>query len=319
MSRAGAKGFIYDVSQVPEGWDIHNVMKYLKTAGVVYIDSKKDGIPSTHNQFQTIDQTLSESVKQYLTINAMIDNEMDAITGINAARQGQISGSAQAVGVTQSALMQSNLATNVYFSLFNEFANNIFNHLAGLVKISFAGNEKYSPIIGDVGVDFLEDTVELEFDDFGIFLEETPPMLDDLQNFQAIVQAALQAGQVEFIDAMRLLKEKDITIGIERFEKALERKERKMMEQQQALSQGAAQAEETKQQTEMAKIQAKGQFDLQKQQLANEGGANEAMIDGKVDMAKEKIDFKKKMTLEKIKERNEDRKENERARLNKKA
>lgn len=319
MSRAGAKGFIYDVSQVPEGWDIHNVIKYLKTAGIAFIDSKKDGIPATHNQFQTIDQTLSASVQQYLAISAMIDQEMDAITGINAARQGQVAGQAQAVGVTQSALMQSNLATNVYFSLFNQFANNIFNYMAKLVKITFAGNDKYAPIIGDVGVNFLEETVELEFDDYGIFLEETPPILDDLQNFQAIVQAALQAGQVSFVDAMKLLREKDITVAIERFERAVEKREREQMRQQQALMQQQAQAaqaaEQAKMQGEIAKIDRKGQYDLQKQQMENEGELNETLAGGRLDLTKEQIDFSKKLALEKIKQRAEARRQDAQVKL----
>jgi hypothetical protein len=305
MSRAGAKGFIYDVSQVPEGWDIHNVIKYLKTAGIAFIDSKKDGIPATHNQFQSIDQTLSQSVQQYLAISAMLEEQIDRITGINAARQGQVEGQSQAVGVTQSALMQSTLATNIYFSLLNEHANNIFNYMAGLVKMTFAGNERYAPIIGDVGVNFLEETVDLEFDDYGIFLEETPPMLADLQNFQAIVQAALQAGQISFVDAVKLLSEKDVTIAIRRFEKAVEQKEREMMERQNQMMMQQAQAAQQQQMAEMegemAKIDKKGQYDLQKQMLENEGELDEAITTGRMGLTKEKIDFTKKAALEKIK------------------
>ena len=322
MSRAGAKGFIYDVSQVPEDWDIHKVLKYLKTAGIAFIDSKKDALPATHNQFQTIDQTISQSVQQYLSISNLIDVEMDAISGINAARQGQIEGQSQAVGVTQSALMQSNLATNVYFSLFNQFSNRVFNYLAGLVKITFAGNEKYSPIIGDVGVDFLEDTAELEFDDFGIFLEETPPILDDLQNFQALVQAALQAGQVSFVDAMRLLKEKDINTAINRFEKIVEKREKAQSEAQaqQAQQQMQMLQAQLQQQTEsdLTKIDRKGEYDLQKQQLANQGDMDEVLASGKIGLAKEKIDFTKKSALEKIKANNVARKENANVNLSKK-
>ncbi|KKM21398.1 hypothetical protein LCGC14_1635840 [marine sediment metagenome] len=312
MARAGAKGFIYDVSQVPDGWDIHNVIKYLKTAGIAFIDSKKEGIPSTHNQFNTIDMTLSDSVKQYLAINDMIDSEMDSISGINDARRGEVQGASQAVGVTRSALSQSNLATEVYFDLFNQFNTHVLNYLAGLIKITFAGNERYAPIIGDAGINFLKETVDMELDDFAVFAEEIPPIAEDFQNFQALVQAALQARAIDFVDATKLMLEKDILIGIERYERAISKRQEEQQAVEQAAMQEQLQAQQVEQQgtvqLEIGKIDKKGGYDLQKQQLQNKGDMDEIMAEGRVDIGLGKIDFAQKMAIEKIKARAQDRK-----------
>jgi hypothetical protein len=314
MARAGAKGFIYDISQVPDGWDIHNVIKYLKTAGIAFIDSKKDGLPSTHNQFQAIDQTLSSSIEQYININNMIDAEMDSISGINDARRGESTGASQAVGVMRSALVQSNLATEAYYDLFNQYNNNILNHLAGLVKLSVEDNDRFAPIIGDVGFDFLKETTHLELDDFGVFLEEVPPLVEDLQNFQALVQAALQAGQIDFADGLDLMLEKDIIIGVQRFKRSMAQKEAEAMKQQQAQMQAAMQAQQAEQQSkaqlEMGKIEKKGQYDLEKQRMENEGDAQSDMIKGKIGIAGKKIDFSKELMLNKLKQSAEKRKQN---------
>lgn len=243
MARAGGKGFVYDLSQTPDEWEAETVIKYLKTAGIAFIDSKKDGTPSQFNQFQSIDMTLSASIEQYIAINALIDREMDSISGINEARQGNVQYASQTVGVTQSALFQSNLMTKFKFDLFDQYVSDGLNHIAGLVKIAWENNEVFSPIIGDIGYDFINNSVDLELDDYGVFFEAIPQAINDINNFQQIVMAALQSGQVNFIDAIKLLKEKEITPAIRKFEKALMRQERKMTQQRMIEQQAQAQAQ----------------------------------------------------------------------------
>jgi hypothetical protein len=305
MTTAGRKGFIYDVSQLPENWDIHTTMKYLKTAGIAFIDSNKSGIPSTHNQFQKIDQTISDGVVHYMNIARLMDEQMDAITGINEARQGQISGANQGLGVTQSALIQSNMATKVYEELFRIVNEMALNHQAGLVKLSFAGNEKYAPIIGDVGINFLEQTVDLELDDFGVFMEETPPLLDDLVSFREIVKAAMSAGQLDFVNGVKLLTEKDIIVGIERFEAVTRRKEKEAAAaNQQAMAQQAQAAEAAKKQEHGSKEvleNIKGDYQLERQREENKGDMNEIIAKGKIDSGSQNINAQKDILLSKLK------------------
>jgi D-ribose pyranose/furanose isomerase RbsD len=245
IARSGAKGFVYDVAQCPEGWEPETVIKYLKTVGIAFIDSKAGGIPAQFNQFQQIDLSLSQSVSQFLELSSMIDREMDQISGINDARQGVVQGSSQAVGVTRSALVQSSLTTAPYFKLFDEFSSNVFNQLARLVKISWAGKEKYASIIGDAGINFLEEDIELDLNDYAVSVEVTPQMLDDLNNFQQLVMAAIQSGQLSFGDAMELLMEKDVVSAVQRFNKISQKreKERMMQEQQMAMQMEKAKAE----------------------------------------------------------------------------
>lgn len=313
MARAGAKGFVYDISQVPDEWDIHNVIKYLKTTGIAFIDSRKDGLPSNFNQFSPIDMTLSASVKQYLEISAMIDSEMDSISGINEARQGQISSANQAVGVTQSSLFQSNLATETYFQFFSQYSGDVFTHLAGLGKIAWADKERFAGIIGDSGIDFLKEDIDLDLNDYGIKISEIPAILDDMQSFQAMVQAALQSGQIDFISAVKLMREKDIVQGIIRLERDIE-KQRELQQQaqqaeMQAQQQMAQQAAEAEMQKEQAKAEADAQTKIAVEQVKGQNKKEEKLIEGKFDMASDKMDFSKAYVIEKIKARNAKRKE----------
>jgi hypothetical protein len=281
MARAGAKGFVYDVSQTPEGWDVHTVIKYLKTAGIAFINSKQDdGLPSTFNQFGQIDLSLSNEVDKYLAISNMVDNEMNAITGVNEARQGLVQNASQAVGVTQSALLQSALSSEVYFNALSRTASEIFNYNAALIKVAWPQYaDRFSPIIGDAGIDFLNEDVDLSLDDYAVVVEDVPVSATDTQHLTQMVHAALQNQQLTFIQALEILKETDIDRAIQRIKREQHKNERKQLqqmqqqqEQEQAQQQQALQAQQQqaqmmrtdsreKAQDKIREIAAKGKVD----------------------------------------------------------
>lgn len=299
MARAGTKGFVYDTAQVPDDWDVHTVIKYLKSVGIAFINSKKDGLPATFNQFQQIDLSLSQSITYLLEVSAMVDREMDAVSGINEARQGIVQNASQAVGVTQSALMQSSLSTASYFKLFEDLCSSILNIQAQLVKIAWAGKEKFAPIIGDTGINFLEQDIDLDLDDYSVFAQSIPPALDDVQKFQELVIAALQAGQLDFVDAMKLLRERDITQGIRRFEKEVNKKQKEQMEQEQAMAMQQQEAQAAMQQGQaqaaMQQQQMGTQSDMQIQELKTAGDIRKILAKGRIDLSAKKIDVEKEM------------------------
>lgn len=297
MSRAGTKGIFYDVAQLPEDFDINRAMKYLKSVGIAFIDSNANGIQSSYNQFKEFDLSLSQSVVQLMQISDMIDREMDAVSGINEARQGIVQNSSQAVGVTQSALVQSSLSTALYFKLFSQFCSAVWNYQAKLVKIAFPKNrERFSPIIGDVGVNFLETDVDLDLNDYGVFVEEHPPIVQDSQNFQQIVIAALQAGQLSFADAMNLLMERDIKAGVRKLDRKIRKREEQAAQQQQEMMM----MEQEQAQAEQQQAQQDREADLAKEQMKQDGSMKQVLAKGRMDMKANIIDFRKDLMLAKM-------------------
>lgn len=292
MARAGAKSFIYDINMLPAGYTIENVLKYARTAGIMLVDSAS-GQPSGFNQLRDIDQTISNNITSYLMISEMMDREMDSVTGINEARQGQVKNASQAVGVTQSSLFQSNLSTAVYFDLFSQFCSKVLNYQAKLIKIAWAGNQRFAPIIGDQGIDFLAMDVDMDLHDYAVFVEEVPPMIQDQQNYQQMIIAAVQANQLTFVQAMNLLLEKDVRVGVRR----LERENRKFMKEQQAQQAAEQQAMMQQQQQELAAQaqmnQQNQQADFAKQAMDQQGQLKQIAAKGRVDLRSDLIDFKK--------------------------
>ena len=146
--------------------------------------------------------------------------------------------------------------------------------------------ERFAPIIGDAGVDFIKEDIDLALDDYGVFIEETPRLIDDLNSFQSIVMAGLQAGQIRFDDAMKLMMEKDVVSGVRRLEKIMRKREEEEFERQRQLQAEAAQQqlesqmrmqEYNNQTSQIAATRAerqqqiKNQGQLQNTQLANQG------------------------------------------------
>jgi len=295
MARSGPKGFVYDIAQMPDNFKVSTVMKYLKTAGIAFINSAKDGYRASYNQFGPIDLSLGNEINKYLEINAMLDAEMDAISGINEARQGMVQSASQAVGVTQSALMQSNLQTATYFKLFYGFCTIVWNHLGGLAKIACQDRERFAPIVGDLGIDFLEVDTPLELYDYGVFVEEVPAAFQNMANLQALVQAALQSGQLDFVPAMKLMLEKDVRQGILKFEKEISRKQKQMAEQAQAEQEAqAAQAQELEQLRQQA-LQQQTEGKLAEAEMKNKGALDTALARGRVALGAQKMRWQQKL------------------------
>jgi len=295
IGRSGGKGFIYDIAQLPKGWDIHTALKYLRTTGISFVDSSVEGAGS-FNQFKDIDMGLSQSVTQFLELSMFLDREMDSISGVNEARQGLVQGASQAVGVTNSALLQSNLSTSMYFTLFSQMFTKAMNKQAGLAKIAWAGKERFAAIIGDTGINFLEEDIELDLNDYNVFIEEVPPAMADQQMFYQLVMAGVQSGQVPLVQAMKVLMEKDVDEAIIMLELEMKKAEQAQAEQQDQLAQQEQQAMMAQQQQAEQANQAK----LQTQQMKSQAEMQKIMTQGKLDLKQGVLGFKQSLAMKKI-------------------
>lgn len=264
LNRAGTKGIAYDIANIPDEWDIEEVLGHLKSYGIVVYNSMKDGIPSGSKPWDEFDMTISNSIGQYINISNMYDRELDEITGINDARQGQVGSASQAVGVTQAAISASQFATEPLFEGFRVFGEMVFNELAGLVKIVYGEKKEiFAPIIGDAGVDFLKRDVDLHLNDYGAFVEMTPPLIVDKQKFENFINVSLQSGKIEVVDALDLIMEKDTRQGVKRLKRAIEKREKEKQQAEQAMQQAQQQA---KAQAQQEQIQMQQMYHQQEQQ-----------------------------------------------------
>lgn len=279
MAASGGKAFVYDISQAPDGWAPEDIAKYVKVSRIAFIDSSRN--PGTSfNQFGQVDLSMSANLKNYLEISMAIDSEMNAITGINEARQGLVQGASQAVGVTQSALYQSTLATETLVRIFEMAATKVLDLSARYIKLLWPEEkERYAPIIGESGVNFLEQDIELDLQDYAVFVESLPKLFQDESTYQQLLQFGIQSGNLDIIEAFELSLEKNPREGLLKLKRFRDRKQRE--------AQAAAQAQQAQQD------QAAQQQEKIKSAAAEEAnqGANFRQVAG--DQAKKEIAMSK--------------------------
>lgn len=290
MSRAGGRGFVYDLAMLPPNWSPETAMKYLKVHGIAYINSKESQLmPGNMNLFKEFDLSLSASVSQYLQIMQYIDNEMAAISGVSPERQGIIQGASQGMGVTQSALMQSNLVTTPIFTGFERFCSRVLNYQAKLVKIAWAGKETFAPIIGDTGIDFLKNHVDIDLDTY-LVVESQAPQVMDRQKLDAMINIVLQTDPTFIDDALQIMLEPDTKVAIRKFQKKryLRKAVETQMQQQQMMMQQQQQMMALQQQAQSQDKKIMG--DLQVQDSKNQGALQRTLAQGRVRLNEKKID-----------------------------
>jgi hypothetical protein len=292
LAKSVGKVLLLDSAFFVEGSSADQVIGRIKAEGIAIVNSKEYQMGAGGiNLFQEFDLGLSQTIGQYISIIAACDQQLDAISGVSQERQGVVQGSSQAVGVTQAALFQSNLITAPYFKGFNRFETRVFNHLAKLAKIAWAGKEKFAPIIGDVGINFLQDNIDISLDQFDVIVESLPPLTLDRQKMEQLLSLAVQADPTLIVDALEIMLEPDTSVAVTKFK-------RKMISRQklQALQEQAAQEEQmAMQQEQMAAQQEAGQqqamTQLQLQQMKEEGKVKNTLIGSRTKLQQAKMDL----------------------------
>ncbi len=293
MARSAGKVLMLDEAFIPDGWTKEAVVSHLKTDGITWVNSKEYQMAQGNiNLMESFDLTLSESVGQYFTIMQYIDSQISIISGVTPERQGVVQGSSQAVGVTQAALFQSNLVTAPYFKGFERFCGRVLNHQAKMVKIAWANNEKFAPIIGDTGIDFLKDNIDLDLDEFGVFVESLPPVLLDRQQLEKTLDIYLQVSQGDpqiLADVLAIRLEPDTKAAIRRFQRMVYKRAQEAQAQAQQQMQMEQQQANDDREAQYRDIIANLEGQLQLQDKKNEGSERKTLITSRTKLNSEKL------------------------------
>jgi len=290
MARAVGKVIVFDEAMMPNGMTRESVTRYIKADGIAWVNSKEYQLGSGMNLFKDYDLSLSESIGQAINLIEYFDRQIDNISGVNAERQGQLTTGSQAVGNTQAVLFQSNLITAPYFKGFERFCSRVLNHQAKLVKVAWAAKEKFAPIIGDVGVDFLKDNIDISLDSFDVVVESLPPSTIDRQKLEQMLSIVIQVDP-EFIDyALEIMLEQDITVAVRKFQRLRLQRRRLQKTQEQA----QMEQEQQNQQQQMDLQQQQLQFQMQNsptalQQMKNQGNLQKTLVTSRTKLNESKL------------------------------
>lgn len=299
MARSGGKAVVYDVSQLPTnvGMDIQQVLYHLKTDGIIPINSKDEGNQmSSFNQFQQIDFTLSQSVQQLINLKVMLEDMAGQISGVTKQREGAV-GQYEYVGNVQRSVVQSATITESWFYSHGEAKQRVLERLCNLMKVCWAGGKKAGMILGDGAYKFLNVMPDIALQDFGLYVGDSGKDDSMKQVVQQLAQSALQAGSIDMLGVIKVLRSDTMTEA----EKVLEQAMSEMKKQQQESMQEQMQAQQAAAEADQAKFQAEAQL----KQMDNEAKLQVAQINAESKLEVAKIQADVDRDIHDTKERNE--------------
>ena len=246
------------------------------------------------------------------------------VTGLNEARDGSLPDRNTLVGLQKLAANASNVATRhiVQSSLFLtlKLAENISLKVADALEFPLT-KAALQNSISTFNIKTLQEIVNLNLHDFGIFLELEPDE-EEKQQLEANIQIALQAKNIDVEDAIDLRQIKNLKLAnqmlkVKRKEKA---KQDQLAQQANIKAQSEAQAEAAEK-TAMAEVQkqqaisganveyekAKSEFEKDRMQLQAQLDQQKMMQQHQNDMELKNLEVQSRSQIENEKEDRKDK------------
>ncbi len=244
-----------------EGWDMENFLYSSTALNMMLVDLEGEGMKGqgVNNILGSVDLSQAQDAQFIIQQLEYIKQQWDDIIGYSPARKGQQSAS-QGLGVTQYELAQSNAATELIFTEFEQLEERIMQQLLDHSKFAFINGKKSGFVRSDESIAYLNvDPLKHLNADLGIFVKKSASEVRNLERLKEAGIAAASQGQrlstiAEIIEGNNYSKIKKILREVEDKELA------QLEQQQQAVAQGEQQTLQMQAQLEQQKLEVEEQF-----------------------------------------------------------
>jgi hypothetical protein len=282
---------------------------YFQTGSIVGRSLTQDGemnrgkVPIQELQSSGGNAKIASLIQTYQYYLQMIRD----VTGLNEARDGSLPDRNTLVGLQKLAANASNTATKhiVQSSLFLtlKMAENISLKIADALQFPLTANSLKNSI-STFNSKTLEEVINLNLHDFGIFLELEPDEEEKAQ-LEQNVQTAIQQGGIDLEDAIDIRQIKNLKLANQMLKIKRKQKQKEDMQIQQSNIQAQADAQaSTAEKTAMAEVQkqealassninyekAKSQMEVQRMQIAAQLEAQKMQQQFEYDMKLKQMD-----------------------------
>jgi hypothetical protein len=196
IAKSKGKIVLLDQNVIPksDGWDEEKFFYYTEALGYGLINRNQLGVDKSYNQYQVLDLTLFDSIKQLIDLQQHFKQEWDDLIGINRQRKGQTYAS-DLVGVNERATFQSTVITDMIFNLFEEFTERELQGFLDLSKFLAIDGVKKLWNDSEVTNELIEiDPVEYCNADLGIFVESSSESIITKNKLEGLIQPLAQNG-----------------------------------------------------------------------------------------------------------------------------
>lgn len=225
-----------NLAEIPEGWKLDKWLSYVTAMNISFYDPFREGnkgaskgkLAGSLNQGASVlDAEMGNSIQMYMNVMAFIKQEIGEISGVSAARQGQIH-NRSAVGNVQQELNQTSHITEYWFMEHDLTKKRAIECLLETAKYAWRdkGNKKAQFILGDGKTKLLSiDVKDFSDAEYGLMLVNGNNYYELLNNMKQIAGQSVAAGQMKFSQLLDIWSESSLSTIRRKFVENEERAE----------------------------------------------------------------------------------------------
>lgn len=194
IAKSKGKILLIDQNAIPnEGdWDDEKFFYYSEAMGYGLLNRNQIGVDKTWNQYQVVDMSLFDQIKQLIELQDYFKQQWDDIIGINRQRKGQTY-SSDGQGVNERAAFQSTVITDMIFINFEEFQERELQGLMDYAKFLTAKGKKGIYNDDMYGIQLMDiDPEDFPDEELGVFVDGAAEHMRKLQEMRNYSLAMLQ-------------------------------------------------------------------------------------------------------------------------------
>lgn len=228
--------YVIDKSQIDPitygtGTDaLNNLIAYAKSYNIIITNKAEDDVPGmpgsrSSSPIETKNLAINQIIKESLELALWIEREVQSITGINEARQGNV-GNRELVRTTQLKLNQSNMTTATYSMTFDAFEKMLFEKVSYMTAKVWAESPEVVQEIADRLSIQLPEEFHADMEAYKIDIVPNPITADE---FVGTIKEIAAAGHLPFDEYIRLreMASSNIKNALRRYKLFLKRKRRR--------------------------------------------------------------------------------------------
>jgi len=272
LSKNFGKIIELDLHNIPDGWDVPKVMRYMKQHGVRVKDSFKAGnkgiaqskLAGMYNtSSKPLDMEVGSSIVHILDMIAKAEEQISKITGITPQRLGSIS-TRELVGNVERSRVSSSHITEYWFDRYEQIMLDLNYLLLNTGRQLLKSGVAFQAILDDYSYSVFEGTNEdfsnAQIDLFPVNTRKFKKLVGILEN--AVVQG-LPNGQITYSELIKIFKTNNSFELIVEAQKLEDEKERKAKDAAKSQNEADVAKIEATTKLEMDKIKLKGELELQ--------------------------------------------------------
>lgn len=149
VSKSKGKIVLLDKNVIPKkgGWNDDRFFHYAEGKGWGLIDRSQVGVDKSFNQYQVVDLSMYDNIKQLIELYQYYKQQWDEILGMTPQRKGQMTGTDDLVGTTENSIFQSTVITDMIFVNFEQLIRRDLEGVLDLGRYTIAHEGEYKKVL----------------------------------------------------------------------------------------------------------------------------------------------------------------------------